>query len=110
MPIYPYKCEVCGHEFEEIRSVNGRGDVNHCGVQSRRLIPDRFGRPQITEYYSEQLGAMVTGAKQKAQLLKSKGLEELGTDKLEPAHTVSTNPVSVGQIKGTLEKMKRGTV
>lgn len=42
MPIYPYKCETCAHEFDKTRSMDDRDAPQECpkcnSTQIRRLI------------------------------------------------------------------------
>ena len=40
MPLYEYKCEDCGHEFEEIVSFSNADNVacEKCGGKTERLV------------------------------------------------------------------------
>jgi len=40
MPIYEYKCEMCGYTFEVFTSFsrNGARKCPHCGARARRII------------------------------------------------------------------------
>ena len=77
MPIYEYEC--CGMKWEIFHNVADRGEefCPVCDEKAERLISET-ARPVIQEYFSENLGAQVTGPKQKQQLMKSKGLEAVG--------------------------------
>lgn len=86
-PAYDYKCPECGKIDEiihPIRFINiGAGyECGKCEVQMKRLI-SRTGKPQVVDYYSENANAHFTGPKQKARILKEKGLTEAGDIKLE---------------------------
>ena len=45
MPLYKYRCEGCGEEFEEIRSFteSDRAGCPRCGKSARKLV-SRFAR------------------------------------------------------------------
>jgi len=46
MPLYVYKCEDCGHEFDDLVSYNKRDDVKACkvcGKSSKRVEVTTFG-------------------------------------------------------------------
>lgn len=40
MPTYEYKCEKCGHEFEEFQSITAeaKADCPECGSEAKRMI------------------------------------------------------------------------
>lgn len=40
MPTYEYKCEKCGHEFEEFQSITAEAKANcpECGNEAKRMI------------------------------------------------------------------------
>lgn len=40
MPTYEYKCEKCGHEFEEFQSITAEAKANcpECGSEAKRMI------------------------------------------------------------------------
>lgn len=77
MPIYDYKCHVCDEQWESLRSVKDRLSeiCTNCGALASIQI-SRTARPVCHEYYSENLGAYVTGPAQKRRLMKAKNLEE----------------------------------
>jgi putative FmdB family regulatory protein len=47
MPLYPYSCEACGHEFEKVvPSAADRGDVC-CPACESRDVARAFGLPAV---------------------------------------------------------------
>lgn len=77
MPLYNYKCSVCKSEFEAFNSVANRHSSYHdgCGGVGEKVI-SLIARPVIMEYYSESLGAHITGPKQKQRVMREKGVSE----------------------------------
>ena len=49
MPIYDYKCTVCGHQFELLQSISQRGEAvcPRCGGKVARVYEGRWavGKP-----------------------------------------------------------------
>jgi putative FmdB family regulatory protein len=78
MPLYEYKCP-CGRLWEARHTIDERDDeiCPVCFQQPVRVL-SLPGKPVVYEYYSENLGAVVTGPKQKAQLIKERNLTEVG--------------------------------
>lgn len=79
MPIYVYKCPDCKHMWENMRRINDRTneECGACKVKAAIVITAP-ARPVVYDYYSENLGAYVTGPKQKKELMRKKGMEERG--------------------------------
>ena len=77
MPLYEYKCEDCKEEWEAVHTVDTRKEEYCvlCGEKANMLL-SKTQRPIINEYYSENLGAIVTGPKHRKALMRDKGLEE----------------------------------
>lgn len=77
MPIYEYKCHQCGNQYEEFHQVENRDLSICCGQKAQRIISKSQGKPVVYNYYSENADAIFTGPRQKARILKEKGLSEL---------------------------------
>ena len=77
MPIYEYECLDCKEEWETYHTVDTRLEETcaYCSKKASMLMSVQ-ARPIIEEYYSENLGAVVTGPKHRKELMKQKGLEE----------------------------------
>lgn len=79
MPLYEYVCKDCDPDYiwEAVHKVDVRME-EYCNVCSKKaeILISTASRPITYEYYSEQLGAQITGPNQKRRLAKSKGLEE----------------------------------
>lgn len=77
MPMYEYECLACNEEWETVRTVDTRMEENcaYCGEKAKLLI-SVGARPIIEDYYSENLGTIVTGPKHRKELMRAKGLEE----------------------------------
>lgn len=77
-PLYEYKC-TCGKFWEARHTIDERDEeaCAACGEKPKRVL-SLTAKPVVYEYYSDNLGTMVTGPKQKAQLLKERNLTEVG--------------------------------
>ena len=77
MPIYEYGCPACEEEWEAFHSIDTRKE-EYCVICERQanLLISAGARPIIEDYYSESLGAVVTGPKHRKELMRAKGLEE----------------------------------
>lgn len=76
-PIYDYACE-CGMEWEEYNDIANRdNEMCQCGKPAKRILKATNAKPVVLEYYSESLGMVITGPKQKQQVLKEKNLREV---------------------------------
>jgi putative FmdB family regulatory protein len=85
MPIYEYRC-YCGDRKEVHLRLSELDDVKvicDCGDTMYRIISKVQARPQVVEYYSENADAHFTGPRQKARILKEKGLSEAGDMKIK---------------------------
>ena len=54
MPIYNYKCEVCGHIFSVLKDINDSSDVKceKCGGKTKKLISKVAVRFNAPGFYS----------------------------------------------------------
>ena len=78
MPVYDYKCEKCGNEFEIWAKVENRYDIDcKCGNRASKIL-STISKPIVMEYYSESLGAYITGPRQKQRIMKEKNVSEAG--------------------------------
>ena len=76
MPCFEFFCETCGITWEEILRVKDRSRVKCvCGAVPKKLVSVP-ARPVVYGYYSENLGATVTGPEQKKRLLRERNLVE----------------------------------
>jgi putative FmdB family regulatory protein len=85
MPQYPYRCKGCEYEFDVIKSV---ADIDEkeicikCGEgQTKRLIAiSNLEKSSMQQpYYEPTLGCVIKGKSHKKQILRQKGLEEVGS-------------------------------
>jgi putative FmdB family regulatory protein len=76
-PIYEYHCDECGRTWEQLHSIDDRNEEQCCG-QDATLLISVGARPVIYEYYSENLESQITGPKQKAHVMREKGVECVG--------------------------------
>ncbi len=85
MPIYEYRCEACGHEFEELQKIND-APVVHCPVCDKdavhRLISKTSfqlkGGGWYKDLYGSSSSASSSGASKSAK--KSAGTATTKTD------------------------------
>ena len=76
MPIYEYKCPNCGNIFIDQRRMDEREDARCiCGEQAVRVWTAP-ARPVVYEYYSENLGTVITGPRQKARIMQARNVRE----------------------------------
>ncbi len=85
MPEYPYLCHNCEHEFNIIKSIRQIDDQESCPqcnqhdlerlIAKSNLERSALGQP----YYEPALGCIIKGKGHKQQILKDRGLEEVGT-------------------------------
>jgi hypothetical protein len=77
MPFYDYHCD-CGAEWEAYNEIHNRdNEVCDCGRPAKRNYKLN-AKPVVLEYYSEGLGAHITGPRQKSQIMKQKNVSEVG--------------------------------
>lgn len=77
MPLYDYKCEVCGEEFEDFRHIEDREKVTHCGVKAKLLISkanNDWFRPHWNEHISEDGPVYVESKRHYKELCKKHGV------------------------------------
>lgn len=85
MPIYPCKCEVCGHYDEPIRPVSEYDNHPlHCGQPMKRVLTAPMITPDIQPYRSMVTGQMVTSRKEHREMLRKHNLVEVGSEKIIP--------------------------
>jgi putative FmdB family regulatory protein len=76
MPVYDYHCPDCNLTWETYNRVDCRdNEVCVCGKKAERKL-QFISKPVVYDYYSENLGAQVTGPRQRKRLMKMKNLEE----------------------------------
>ena len=74
MPIYEFKCEDCGLDFQSFRSVGDTAPPNcpTCRAVTKRKF-SRFGMPvTFNEGWNQQLGSYVTSYRDHSEQLKRK--------------------------------------
>lgn len=77
MPVYSYECKICGKKWENVRKVDDRyNEKCGCGAQAA-VVMSLTAKPVVYEFYSESIGAQITGKKQRERLMKEKGLAEV---------------------------------
>ena len=77
MPLYSYVC-ICGREWDAFHSIEDRDNekCSHCGISAKRIL-SFTSKPIIMEYYSESLGAVITGPQQKSRIMKEKNVSKV---------------------------------
>lgn len=92
---YPYRCPKCENLFEIIKSV---ADIDReefcekCGTISERYISRThfFGASDWHgDEFNPGLGCVVKNNQHKKQILKARGLEEIGSEPTENIHSFS---------------------
>ena len=80
MPLYEYKCDHCQSTWATVKKIKERDTMN-CPLchrlATRKLSLPAKGVCILEPYYDNGIGAMVTGPKQKRELLKSRNLEPI---------------------------------
>lgn len=85
MPAYPYQCHSCSAEFDIIKSVDHfdrEEQCTKCGGKDlvRYIAKSNLEKSSMVQpYYEPTLGCIIKSKSQRAQILKDKGLEEVGT-------------------------------
>jgi len=75
--MYDYWCE-CGRDWESFNTIEKREDeLCICGRKAYRRFRIN-AKPVVLSYYSESLGANITGPRQKSQIMKEKNVSEVG--------------------------------
>ncbi len=77
MPLYEYKCPQCEEEWDAVHKVECRKTEKcpFCDSQAE-LQMSINARPQVLDYYSENLDTHITSPKQRRKLMKQKDLED----------------------------------
>lgn len=91
--IYAYHCPGCTHEFDVVKSVKEIDLDEHCPQcatrSERRFVPSRVyftGTKVEHAEYNPGLGCIVRNKDHRAEIAKSKGLEEIGNEPVERIH------------------------
>lgn len=85
MPLYEYRCRSCEYEFDVAKSVTKFDRIEVCercgNEDTERLISmvNLEHSSMQQPYYEPALGCVIKGKGHKNQILKQKGLEEVGT-------------------------------
>lgn len=83
--IYPYRCSSCDHEFEVIKAVADIDRVELCpkcfGEGVRYISTTHFygASDWHGATYNPGLGCVVESKKHQRQIMRDRGLEEIGT-------------------------------
>ena len=98
MPNYTYQCDTCGREQDRYVAYEDREKPVPCttaecvGTMAYTFpVSAALGFQPFTEYFDEALGLDIHGRKEKAQVLRSRGLQEAG-DKVGGARNHETSP------------------
>lgn len=84
MPLYPYECEDCCENFEVAKPLATIDDQETCVKCSspntkRNIAISAIEKSSAVQpYYEPALGCMINSKSHKKQILKSRGLEEVG--------------------------------
>lgn len=91
MPTYNYRCK-CSHKFEDVKGIKAYCEDPHatcpkcehvCGIEERDYSQNSFtfiGTAVKSAEYNPGLGCIVKDDYHKSELLKKKGLVEVGND------------------------------
>jgi putative FmdB family regulatory protein len=95
MPYYEYECPKCKHETEIIKSISNYDRDEPCGecgeLMDRLISKGHFLYAEVQEaYFNHGLGCVVKNRQHKAQLVKERGLVEMGNDR--PKDKPNHNP------------------
>lgn len=83
MPLYPCKCNECGHYDEVILPVSRYKELPfHCGEQMQRVITPLYVIEDMKPYKSPLDGSMITTRTQHREHIKRHGVVEVGNEKL----------------------------
>lgn len=84
MPLYPYECQSCHHHFEVAKPLLEIDLDELCtecdSTETKRLIALSAIEKSsaVQPYYEPALGCVINSKSHKQQILKERGLEELG--------------------------------
>ena len=79
MPIYTYKCVVCGQRWEQFNHVSDCYDGECCDTKAQKILDKKsMGKMtlQVYNYWCHGSGTRITGPEQRRRIMKEKGLEE----------------------------------
>ena len=96
MPIYPYECPDCGHEFEVIAKISEIDDVmincSECDTllssKNRQIAKRQFfyGAEVEDAELCPALGCVVKNKKHRRQIAKERGMIEIGNESPDTVH------------------------
>lgn len=75
MPSYEYFCAHCEKRYEAYHAVAERDNETCCGHPAFRMLSVP-AKPVVCEYYSESLGAHITGPRHRDRVMKEKNISE----------------------------------
>lgn len=90
--IYGYTCPSCSKTFDVIKRVSEYDKEEKCvcgSIAKRSFAPQRihlYGTAVVEQEYNPGLGCIVKNKAHKKEILKAKGLEEIGNEKPETIH------------------------
>lgn len=85
MPIYPCRCDCCGHYEEVFRSVSEHDNLpEHCGKKMRRVFTPMHVIEDMKPYRSPIDGSIVGSRKEHRVHMRNHGVIEVGNEKLKP--------------------------
>lgn len=91
--IYEYDCPSCGNRFDVVKShrdMERNENCERCGEFAlRQFVPSRvhlIGTKVEDAEYNPGLGCVVRNKKHRAEIAKSKGLEEVGNESVTSMH------------------------
>jgi len=76
MPLYNYHCDNCNKDSELFNTVEKREyALCECGSSMKKIF-SLISKPVVYDYYSENLGARVTGPQHKRRLMQERNVRE----------------------------------
>ena len=97
MPMYPYRCPDCSHEFEVLAKIS---EIDHAMINcekcdtllesKHRQIAKRqfFYGTEVEDYeFCPALGQVVKNKKHRQQIAKDRGMVEIGNESPETVHS-----------------------
>jgi putative FmdB family regulatory protein len=85
--LYAYRCPSCGHQQDDVRSVEERHNGPNCakcGTKTEKLILPPQSMPDIQPYRSVIDGSLISSRSKHREHLKAHGCIEVGNEKLPP--------------------------
>lgn len=96
MPIYPFKCASCQHEFEAWAKISEIDSLEpscpkcyHVNTPKERLFTAKIhlNNTKVEDaVFCEALGCVVKDSKHRKKIAKERGLVEVGNEKTETIH------------------------